>query len=58
MTDLTALIAAQLKSLFLGKRDLVLLRKEAEDIDTAYGETLDTIAPAVLVRLTKKSCAA
>lgn len=61
MTNLTALIAAERHGLFLGEQDdLAVLDKESsdDDIDASYGETLDTLAPAVLVRLTEKSCAA
>jgi hypothetical protein len=58
MTDLAALISAQAQNMFLGEQDLMALRQQADEIDAAYGEFLDLLAPDSLARLTSKSYAA
>ena len=46
MPNLAALISRHKKLEFLGETDLSRMRAEAEDIDAAYGETLDPLPPA------------
>ena len=58
MSDLAALISAQAQNIFLGEQDLVALRQQADEIDAAYGEFLDMLAPDALTRLTSKPHAA
>ena len=58
MADLAALISGQMQSVFLGERDMIVLREQADDIDAAYGALLDTLVPDALARLAEQSCAA
>jgi len=58
MADLAALISGQVQNVFLGERDMVVLREQADDIDASYGALLDTLVPDVLTRLVDRSCAA
>jgi hypothetical protein len=58
MSDLAALISAQVQNMFLGEQDLIALRQQADEIDAAYGESLDLLAPDSLARLTGKFYAA
>jgi hypothetical protein len=58
MSDLAKLFRAQALDLFLDEEDLILLRREAEEFDAAYGQSLDPLVPAVLARLTRSSSVA
>lgn len=58
MTEFAALMSRPAQSTFLGEQDLRCLRRQAEEIDAAYGEALDALAPAVLARLTERPHAA
>lgn len=58
MADLAALISAQALKIFLGEQDLIALRQQADEIDAAYGEFLDPLAPESFARLTNKYYAA
>jgi hypothetical protein len=58
MSDLAALLDAHLRDFFLDEEDLTLMRQAADEVDAAYGESLDPLVPAVLTRLTQDSRAA
>jgi hypothetical protein len=58
MSDLAALLDARLRDFFLGEEDLTRMRQAADEVDAAYGESLDPLVPAVLTRLTQDSRAA
>ena len=58
MSDLAAFVSAQAQNMFLGEQDLIALRQQADEIDAAYGEFLDLLAPDSLARLTSKYYAA
>lgn len=58
MSDLATFIRIPAQERFLGEEDLRLLRQAAEEIDAAYGETLDSILPGALARLSQSSRAA
>lgn len=58
MAELAALKSGHAQNAFLDQQDLILLRQQADEIDAAYGETLDALLPASLIRLTERSRAA
>jgi hypothetical protein len=58
MSDLAALLHAHAPDFFLGEDELTLMRQTTDEVDAAYGESLDPLAPAVLTRLTQDSRAA
>lgn len=58
MAYLTALALAPSKIVFLGEQDLILLRRQAEDIDAAYGETLPSLLPEALSDMSRRPRAA
>lgn len=58
MAEFAALISGHTQNAFLDEEDLILLCQQAAEIDAAYGEFLDVLVPATLVRLTETSRAA
>ena len=59
MSDLAAAMRrVPVQDHFLGEEDLFLMRQAADEVDAAYGESLDPLVPAVLTRLTQSSQAA
>lgn len=58
MAELAALKSGRSKKVFLGEKDLVLVRQQADEIDATFGESLDVLLPALLARLSEKARAA
>jgi hypothetical protein len=58
MSELAAVIPAQRQQIFLCEEDLLRMRQEADEVDAAYGEGLDPLALALLVRLSEGAQAA
>ena len=58
MAEFAALKSGRAKNVFLGEQDLVLVRQQADEIDAAFGESLDVLLPALLARLSEKARAA
>jgi hypothetical protein len=58
MAEIAALKSGPRQNKFLGKQDLLLLRRQADEIDAAFGEALDALVPTLLARLSLKARAA
>ena len=58
MAELATLKPGIRANKFLGKQDLMLLRRQADEINAAFGESLDALVPALLARLSLKARAA
>ena len=58
MAEFAALKSGPRAHKFLGKEDLILLRRQADEVTAAFGESLDALVPALLARLSLKARAA
>ncbi len=53
ITDVATMISGHPQNTSLDEQDLIVLCQPASEIDAAYGECLDMLVPATLVRLTE-----
>lgn len=58
MAEFAMLISGRKQSASLDEQDLIVLCQPAGEIDATYGEFLDVIVPATLIRLTETPRAA
>ena len=58
MADFAALILGQGQNVFLSEQDLIAVRQQADEIDAAYGESLDMLSLDAFARLATRSYAA
>jgi hypothetical protein len=58
MADFARLVSGYTQNAPLDEQDLLVLCQQVGEIDAAYGEFLDVLVPATLIRLTETSRAA